>query len=102
MRFASKKLELLAPAARRPRQFTLTAASMAIISPSGLAIVSRCSPIATPVGNVIRSVFMSTNVVGANFMPTVAAVPDVKPLPRMVSVAPLPAEALTGEMPRGT
>jgi len=35
-------------------------------------------------------------------MPTVAAVPDVKPLPRMVSVAPLPAEALTGEMPRGT
>jgi hypothetical protein len=40
----------------------------------------------------------------ADFVPTFTAVPDVKTLPRIVSVAPLPAATLTGEMvpnPRG-
>src|SRR6266849_8474707 len=73
-------------------------------SPSQLLITIPYLP-GFSAGVMIFSVFISTSVTAADLPPMVAVTPALKPLPRMVKVARLDEEPLTGAIvpiPSGT
>src|SRR5579883_131599 len=80
------------------------AASRETVSPSGLVRTSCCGP-EERAGVVKVSVFISLKVTASDLPPSVAVVPDWKPLPVSVTEVPpaaAPAEGASVPMPRGT